>query len=149
MGWATVANVTVVNLDSAADDPSLARTELYNGHIELQNVINGRATSNGVASLDGNTKVPQAEIPNTISTTGGVDLTLAPTTGRTVLQNIMALTPRTVAQLIVVTAADGDVAYCSNGNAGVSCLAVSRGEVDSAGETIWYRVALGAEISTT
>jgi hypothetical protein len=35
----------------------------------------------------------------------------------------------------------GAVVYCSNGNAGVACLAVSNG-------TSWLRIALGAAVST-
>ena len=142
MGWATLANVTTVNLDSASDDPSLARAELYNALIELQAVISGRGTASGVAPLNGSTKIDAVYLPNTVTSDGGVDLTIAPATLRTVFQNIIALTPRTVSQLTALTGVAGDVAYCSNGDAGNACLAVYNG-------TAWKRIALGTTISAT
>jgi hypothetical protein len=51
------------------------------------------------------------------------------------------LNPKTVSQLNAVSAQEGDVAYCSNGDGGSKCLAVYNG-------TAWKRIALGATIST-
>ena len=148
MGWATLANVTTVNLDSASDDPSLARAELYNALIELQAVISGRGTASGVAPLNGSSKIDAVYLPNTVTSDGGLDLTIAPATLRTVFQNIIALTPRTVNQLSALSANAGDIAYCSNGNAGQPCIAVCNGTTDSNG-TEWFRIALGSQISAT
>ena len=148
MGWATLANVTTVNLDSASDDPSLARAELYNALIELQAVISGRGTASGVAPLNGSTKIDAVYLPNTVTSDGGLDLTIAPATLRTVFQNIIALTPRTVNQLTALSANAGDIAYCSNGAAGQPCIAVCNGTTDSNG-TEWFRITLGSQISAT
>jgi hypothetical protein len=120
----------------------LARAEIYNALVELQAVIGGRNTVNGVAGLDASTKIDNTYLPNTITSSGGVDLTIAPATLRTVFQNIIALTPRTVSQLTALTGAAGDIAYCSNGDAGNPCLAVYNG-------TAWKRIALGTTISAT
>lgn len=149
MGWANVANVTTTHLNSATDDPSQARSELFNALVELQNVIGGRATTDGVAPLDGSGKIDNAYLPNTIASAALTDLTIAPSTDRTVFQNIINLTPQTVADLELLTANEGDVAYCSDGFAGSPCLAVCLGESDSNGQAVWYRVALGIQISAT
>lgn len=148
MGWGNISNITTTHLDSASDDPSQARVELYNALVELQAVVNGRAAADGVAPLNGSTKITASYLPNTIGSDSGLDLTLAPDTTRVTLQNILNLTPRTVSQLQAVTASAGDIAYCSNGDAGSPCLAISKGESDSQG-SVWYRIALGTEISAT
>ncbi len=147
MGWATVANVTTTHLDSASDDPSQARAEIYNAFIELQAVINGRGTASGVAPLDGSIKIDNSFLPNTITSSASTDLTISPTTDRTVFENIINLTPQTVTQLAVLTANAGDVAFCSNGASGQPCLAVCTGSTDSNG-TEWFRISLGTQIST-
>ena len=142
MGWATVGNVTTTHLDSAADDPSQARVELYSALLELQNVINGRGTASGVASLDAGTKVPAAQLPDTIQSSSGNALLLQPDTGRVSIEDIILLTPKTVAELTALSAFEGDVAYCSNGDAGSKCIAIYDG-------SNWKVVSLGATISAT
>lgn len=149
MGWGTSANVTTDHLNSATDDPSQARTEIYNAFLELQAVINGRNTANGVAGLDSSGLVPNTILPNTLISSATQNLTITPATGLVTINNTLTLTPRTVAQLEAITPVAGQIAYCSDGAAGAACLAVSKGEVDSNGLGIWYRIALGAEISVT
>ena len=146
MGWATSANVTTVHLNQGSDDPSQARTEIYNALVELKAVISGLGTSNGAAPLGSDSKVANTYLPDTITSSFGTDLTVAPATNRTVFQNIISLTPRTVSQLAILNANAGDIAYCSNGNAGNPCLAVCTGSTDSNG-TEWFRIALGAQIA--
>jgi hypothetical protein len=146
MGWGTAANVTTANLNAGTDDPSLAREELYNALVELTAVINGRGSSNGVAPLNASTKIANSYLPDTIASSTATDLTIAPTTGRTVFEDIISLTPKTVAELILLTANAGDIAYCSNGAAGNPCLAVCTGSTDSNG-TEWFRIALGTQIA--
>ena len=146
MGWGTSGNVTTVHLNSGSDDPSQARVEIYNALVELQAVIGGRATSNGVAPLDASSKITNTYLPDTIASSFATDLKVAPATNRTVFQNIISLTPRTVSQLTVLTANEGDIAYCSNGDAGNPCLAVCKGTSDSNG-TEWFRISLGTQIA--
>lgn len=146
MGWGTSGNVTTVHLNSGSDDPSQARTEIYNAFIELQAVIGGRGTSNGVAPLGSDSKVANTYLPDTLTSSFSTDLTVAPATARTVFQNIISLTPRSVAQLSILTANAGDIAFCSDGDAGQPCLAVCKGTTDSNG-TEWFRISLGTQIS--
>lgn len=148
MGWGTAGNVTTANLNAGTDDPSLAREELYNALIELTAVINGRGTSNGVAPLNSSTKIAAAYLPDAISSSAATDLTVSPSTGRTVFEDIISLTPKTVSELVLLTANAGDIAYCSDGAAGQPCLAVCKGTTDSNG-TEWFRIALGTQISTS
>lgn len=142
MTWGTVGNVTTNHLDDAADDPSQARVELYNALVELQAVINGRGTSNGVASLNASTKIPAAQLPDTIQSSSGQPLLLQPNTGRVSIEDIILLTPKTVAELNALSSVAGDVAFCSDGDAGTECIAVYDG-------TNWLRISLGAAISAT
>jgi hypothetical protein len=146
MGWGTSGNVTTVHLNSGSDDPSQARVEIYNALVELQAVIAGRATSNGVAPLGSDSKVANTYLPDTITSSFATDLTVAPATNRTVFQNIISLTPRTVSQLIILNANAGDIAFCSDGDAGQPCIAVCTGSTDSNG-TEWFRISLGTQIA--
>lgn len=148
MTWGTDTNVTTDHLDSATDDPSQARVELYNALLELQLVIQGRGAASGVAPLNASTKIDNTYLPDTISSSVSTDLTVSPATSRTVFEDIIALTPKSVAELELLTANAGDIAYCTDGDGGLPCIAVCTGDSDSVG-TIWYRISLGAQILTT
>lgn len=142
MGWANASNVTTAHLDSASDDPSQARVELYNAMLELRAVINGRDTSSGVCPLDSTSVVPSVNLPDSFTTSTSNNLVLTPDTGRVAVQDVLNLTPLTVAELEARSNIQGDVAYCSNGDTGSACVAVYDG-------TNWVRIALGATISAT
>jgi len=130
MAWATVGNVTTTNLDSALDSPAEARVELYNALIELQNVINGRGAVDGVASLDGDTRVPSAQMPNEINSATGTDLTLDPSTGVVVIEDIVKLNPIARSAAYAVAAPqDGMIAMMSDGDSTVTKPAYYAGGV--------------------
>lgn len=130
MAWATVGNVTTTHLDSADDSPAEARVELYNALLELQNVINGRGAVNGVASLDANTKVPSAQMPDEINSSGSTDLTLDPATGIVAVEDIVKLNPITrTAAYAVANLADGMMAMMSDGDSTVTKPAYYAGGV--------------------
>lgn len=142
MAWGNSGNIVTTNLDSDADDPSLARADLKGALDELSAVIDGRNTTNGVCGLDSNGLVPNTLLPNTVISSVGNDLILDPDTDKVEIQHIINLNPQTVAQLTARTdAAEGDVAYCSDGDAGAKCMAVYNG-------TDWKVVSLGSTIST-
>ena len=127
MGWATSGNVVTTNLDAATDSPASARADIKTAFDELKNVIDGRNTTNGVAGLDSGGLVENTRLPNTLISSGSNNLTLDPGSGKVAIQDILNLNPRTVAQLNALTSAEGDIAYCSNGDAGGKCLAVYTG----------------------
>jgi len=147
MAWGNSSNVSTTNLDSGSDSPALARVDLKAALDELTAVIDGRGAINGVASLDASALIPNTQIPNTLISSSGNNLTLDPATGKVSVQEVLNLQPQTVTQLNTRTdVAEGDVAFCSNGDAGNPCVAVALAP-DSAGEVNWYKVTLGALIS--
>ena len=143
MGWATSGNVVTINLDAATDSPASARADIKTAFDELKNVIDGRNPTNGVAGLDSGGLVENTRLPNTIISSGSNNLTLDPGSGKVAVQDVINLNPRTVAQLNALSNnAEGDIAYCSNGNAGSKCFAVYEG-------SNWKVVALGSNIATS
>lgn len=63
MAWPTTPSYTNANVDSPADNPSLARADISAAMTDLSNVIAGRNQANGVAPLDASSKIPVANIP--------------------------------------------------------------------------------------
>ena len=79
MAWPTnTNNIVTTNLDAASDDPSSARANLKSALDEISNIINGKGQASGVASLDSNTKILAAELPDEINSGSGQSLTLDP-----------------------------------------------------------------------
>ena len=109
MAWANVSNVLTANVDSATDNPADAREDIRKAFVELQAVINGRGTVNGVASLDSSTRVPAAQLPTTFVSTSG-DITFQPTTSKTKFEDIISLEPIDYASL-PASPAKGDIAF--------------------------------------
>jgi hypothetical protein len=141
MGWGTSSNVSTTNLDDASDSPAAARPDIKAAFDELITVIDGRNTANGVAGLDGTSKIIAAQLPDEINSTSATDLTLDPATGKVNIEEILQLKPQTLSELNARTDQEaGDLAYCSNGNAGATTLAVYDG-------SNWKVVALGSTIS--
>lgn len=150
MAWGNSGNVSVTNLSDGTKSPALARADLYDALIELIAVINGRNSASGVVGLDASSKISATYLPDEINSSSGQDLILDPSSDKVKIEHILNLNPQTVAQLQGRTdVIEGDVAVCSNGDAGSYCLAIATGEDDSAGNPIWKRIALGSEISAT
>ena len=141
MAWGDSTNIVTTNLDAGTDTPAAARPDLKAALDELTLVINGRAQASGVAPLDASSKILATYLPNELNSSSGTALTLDPATGKVNIEEVVNLAPQTLAQLNARTdKAEGDVAYCSNGNAGSKTVAVYDG-------SNWKVVALGATIS--
>jgi len=141
MAWANPANIDTTNLNDATDSPASARANLKTALDELSIVINGRNTANGVPGLDASSKLSAAQLPDEINSSSATDLTLDPNTGKVNIEEILQLKPQTLTELNARTDKEaGDLAYCSNGNAGSTTLAVYDG-------SNWKVVALGSTIS--
>jgi hypothetical protein len=141
MAWGDSSNIVTTNLDAGTDSPAAARPDLKAALDELTLVIDGRAQASGVAPLDASSKILATYLPDELNSSSGNALTLDPASGKVNIEEIVNLAPQTLAQLNARTdKAEGDVAYCSNGNAGSKTLAVYDG-------TNWKVVALGATIS--
>lgn len=142
MGWGNSSNVDTTNLLAGTNSPALARQDLKDALDELSNVIDGRNTANGVVGLNASTKIAATYLPDEINSSSGADLTLDPSSDKVAIEHIINLNPQTVAQLNARTdQTQGDVAYCSDGDAGSKCIAIYNG-------TDWKVVSLGATIST-
>ena len=141
MAWGDSTNIVTTNLDAGTDSPAAARPDLKAALDELTLVIDGRAQANGVAPLNASSKILATYLPDELNSSSGTALTLDPATGKVNIEEIVNLAPQTLAQLNARTdKAEGDVAYCSNGDAGSKTLAVYDG-------SNWKVVALGATIS--
>lgn len=135
MTWGNKSNYNTTYLDAATDSPADARPQLKNAVDELTNVIDGLNTAGGAAKLDSSTTKVIAN--SGIQSTG--DVIITPASGYSVnIENILNLKPQTVTELNAVTAAEGDIAYCSNGAAGADCLAVYTSA------NVWKRVDISA-----
>jgi hypothetical protein len=117
MAWPiNSSNIVTTNLDSSADSPAAARANLKSALDELANVINGRGQASGVAPLDASSKIASTYLPDEINSSAATDLTLDPATNIVTVENIVKLTPQTIAQLQAeATPADGMIAFCSDG----------------------------------
>ena len=141
MAWGDSTNIVTTNLDAGTDSPAAARPNLKAALDELTLVINGRAQADGVAPLNASSKILATYLPDELNSSSGTALTLDPASGKVNIEEIVNLAPQTLAQLNARTdKAEGDVAYCSNGNAGSKTVAVYDG-------SNWKVVALGATIS--
>jgi hypothetical protein len=135
MGWANIGNISTSNLDTASKNPADARLDLFNALTELQNVVNGRATADGVASLDSNTQVPAAQLPTTLTSSSG-DITLTPSSTKVNIDNLINLQPIDYASL-PASPSKGDVAYLTvdgSGSGTVEQLVFYNG-------SNWYKVS--------
>ena len=120
MAWPTDSSgVSTSNVDSATRNPADARADIYNAFINLQNVIDGRGQASGVASLDSNSQVPQAQINPTLSSSGSTDITLSPATSMVKIQDFVNLNPVAYASL-PSSPAQGDVAFLTTDGAAAS-----------------------------
>ncbi len=59
-------SITTIHVDSATDDPSQARAEIYNTMLRVKDIIGARGSASGIAGLDGSALLPLANIPATL-----------------------------------------------------------------------------------
>lgn len=121
MAWPTNdANISTTNLDAGTDSPAAARADLKTALDELANVINGRNEASGVAGLDASSKISATQLPDEINSSASTNLTLAPTTGMVVIEDVIKLTPQTRSDLYARSdLADGVIAMASDGDSTV------------------------------
>ena len=129
-------------LDSATDSPADARSSIKDGLDLVQDIIDSYDSASGIAALDAGGKIVNTKLPNSLTSSSGSNLTLTPDTNVVKINNIIELTPRTTAQLELLTGVTGQISYCSDGDAGIPCLAVYNG-------SDWKVVSLGSTISST
>ena len=134
-------SVTTDNLNEATDSPADARADLLLTVQKLNDIISSYDSADGIAALDSSGLIVNTKLPDALQSSSGNNITMNPNTGVVKINNILELTPRTVAQLNALTGVEGQIAYCSNGNAGAKCLAVYDGSA-------WLRIIPGTAIAT-
>lgn len=141
MTFPTGTVISTANVDSPDDDPSLARGDIYNLIVAVNQLIASVNAANGVLSLDGSAKVATAYLPGTISVTG--DQTISPSSGVVSLRNVLRMRQIQFVQLGSMAGTEsptaGDVVYLTDGDGGRPCLAAYDG-------TNWRIVRLGTQV---
>jgi len=141
MTFPTGTVISTANVDSPDDDPSLARGDIYNLIVAVNQLIASVNSANGVLALDNSAKVSTAYIPGTISVTG--DQTISPSNGIISLRNVLRMRQITFVQLGTMAGttspSSGDIVYLTDGDAGNPCLAVYNGSA-------WRTVRLGTQV---
>jgi hypothetical protein len=61
--WPGAITYDNTTFDAGGDDPAVSRAEIFKLSQDVANMVGARAATNGVASLDGTTKVPSAQLP--------------------------------------------------------------------------------------
>ena len=142
MTFPTGTTIDTTNLDSAEDDPSLAREDLYDLAVAVNAIIASANTANGVLVLGSGGKISANYIPTTVNITG--DLNLTPTTGIVKIQSLLRLPPQFTADIEddFDSPELGDIVSTYDGDDGDPCLAMFDG-------TAWKRITLGSEISNS
>ena len=117
MPFPSRTTISTANLDSGTDDPSLAREDIYNAVVALNNIISSADTASGIALLDGSAKYKSSKFPTTIAVTG--TQTIAPTTGIVNIQDVLRLTAQTGNAISALgTPLLGDIAISSDADSG-------------------------------
>ena len=129
MTFPTGTTINTTNLDSADDDPSLARADLYAAVVALNQLIASENTALGVLVLNGSGKIAATYLPNNYTVSGNIAMT--PSTGVVTLNRVLRLTQTVTADLGTATGTNspvaGDLIYLTDGDAGQPCLAVYDG----------------------
>jgi hypothetical protein len=132
MSFPTGTSIPVTNVSSGASDPSLAREDIYNLIVALNNIIASADTANGVALLNASNKYDGAKMPVTIT---GTD-TIAPAGGVVNIQNILRLTTIHATNFASLTTSQvGDIAISDDAAGGNPALCVYDG-------TYWRYLAM-------
>lgn len=131
--------ISTDNLDSATDDPSLARADLLDAVQKLNTIIGEGNAAGGVALLNSSGKVNANQIPNTLTSSGTLELN--PTNGIVSVKQILRMTTYTVAEVnALIGTQPGDMVMVSDGDSGEITLAVYDG-------VYWRRIELMNPIS--
>lgn len=152
MTFPTGQSISTANVASADSDPSLARSDIYDLIVLVNQLVASVNAAQGVLALDAGGKVSSTYLPATYSTSSGA-LTLQPNNGVINVNKVLRLAQITTATLGSATGTTspnaGDMCFLTDGDAGSPCLAIYDG-------TDWKVVRLmtavgdvGAEITAT
>jgi len=142
MAFPTGVSISEANLNSSADDPSLARADLLQAIQTLNQLIASKDQALGVPVLNGSGQINSSQFPNSFTPTG--NLTLAPVDGVVKIEDILRLQIVPKATLIARSGSViGDVALAADDLTGANPkLAMYDG-------TNWKYVALSSWTTLT
>lgn len=125
MTFPTGTQISTANLDSVDDDPSLARADLYNLAVAVNDIIASANAAQGVLVLDASGKITASLLPSTYQTASG-QISLQPANGVVNISKVIRLASVYTSDLGSVTGTTspsaGDVCYLVDGDAGQPCL---------------------------
>jgi hypothetical protein len=125
MTFPTGTVISTANLDSPDDDPSLARVDLYDLAVAVNNIIASANGSQGVLVLNSSGKINGSLLPATFSTASG-SINIQPANGVVGLNRVLRLQQTFSADLGSANGTQspsaGDVAYLVDGDAGQPCI---------------------------
>lgn len=127
-------SANLLNLDSSTDNPSLARQDIYDAFVLLNDIIASQNAAYGAVVTDGFNKISADQIPNNVNITG--NLSLEPSAKWVTINNVLNLAPQTAAQIAASSVVPqlGDIMLCSDGDAGAPCIVFHDG-------TDWKKLA--------
>lgn len=115
MAFPTGTVIDVTNLSTGSGDPSLARVDLYNMAVALNQIISGADEALGVATLSGTNQYDGSKFPSTITST----YVIAPSTGVVNIQDVLRLTALTSVDIAALTGNQvGDIAVSQDADSG-------------------------------
>lgn len=123
------STISTANVSSGTSDPSLARADILALIQAVNNMITSANAASGVPTLTANSQIRAEQVPSELRLQSGIQI-IAPVSEIVNIRNILRMATRTVAQLRALedsVAQPGDIAYCSDGDAGGPCLAVFTG----------------------
>jgi hypothetical protein len=130
MTFPTGTTISTANVDSATDDPSLARADIFDSFVALNAIIASANTAQGVLVLDGSGKIAGTYLPAAWSTTSG-SITIQPNNGLVNIQKVLRMSQIVTADLGTAVGTTspsaGDICYLVDGDAGQPCLSVYDG----------------------
>ena len=125
MTFPTGTVISTANLDSPDDDPSLARVDLYDLAVAVNNIIASANGAQGVLVLNSSGTISASLLPATFSTASG-SINIQPANGVVSLNRVLRLQQTFSADLGAVNGTQspsaGDVTYLVDGDAGQPCI---------------------------
>lgn len=124
MAFPTGTVIDVTNLSTGLGDPSLARVDLYNMAVAMNQIISGADDVLGVAVLNGSGQYDGTKFPTTITSTS----VFAPSTGVVNIQDVLRLTALTDNDISALTGSQlGDIAISQDSDSGNAAICVFDG----------------------
>jgi hypothetical protein len=120
--------ISTANLDSAADDPSLARADILDAVQKLNTIISEANQNNGVCVLSSVGKIPSSTVPSQITLASGVQV-INPVSGIVNIRDVLRMQQMTTVEILALTTPlAGDIAFATDGDSTAPALCIYDGD---------------------